>query len=114
MITLYGIPNCDTVRKARRWLDQHQISYVFHDFRKDGLKADLLEGWLKQFDWEQLINRRGTTWRQLDAETRESIDKINVVSLLQKYPAMIRRPVLDVDGRVNIGFEEQTYKEQFT
>lgn len=111
MITLYGIPNCDTVKKARRWLDTHGVDYQFHDYRKDGITAALLKAWADELGWEALLNRRGTTWRKLSGSEREAINKTRAIALMAKHPAMIKRPLLD-NGRLKLlGFDENTYRK---
>ena len=110
MITLYGIKNCDTIRKARRWLAEHDVEYRFHDFRADGLNEDMLIPWIDELGWEALLNRRGTTWRKLPQPERDSIDRGSAIHLMLTQPAVIRRPLLDT-GRVrHIGFSEETYR----
>src|SRR3546814_2506133 len=95
---LYGIHNCNTVKKARSWLAEHQVAADFHDFRKDGLDEPLLKGWLAQVSWEKLVNRAGMTWRNLDDETKTSVkDNASATRLMLEKPAVIKRPVL-VDG----------------
>ena len=113
MVTLYGIPNCDTIRKARKWLDQHNIEYIFHDFRKDGIDAGQLENWSKQVGWETLLNRRGTTWRQLPEEVKETIDEARALDLMIEHPTLIKRPVLEHGKDVRVGFKEADYKTLF-
>ena len=113
MITMYGIPNCDTIRKARKWLDAHDIAYQFHDYRKDGLTRKQLELWEKALGWEALLNRRGTTWRKLPEEIRDNINRKSAISLLLQHPAMIKRPLLELDDgeKLLLGFSEKTYNE---
>ncbi len=109
-IILYGIKNCDTVKKARRWLETQQIEYIFHDFRVDGLKKNLLEDILKHIDYETLLNKRGTTWRKLTEEQKSKLTKTRAITLMLEYPALIKRPVLDVKGRFHIGFKDEQYR----
>ncbi|MDH7943075.1 ArsC family reductase [Pseudohongiella sp. SYSU M77423] len=110
MITIYGISNCDTVKKSRRHLEQNNIDYHFHDFRKDGLNDALLKQLLASFSPEFLINRRGTTWRQLTPEQQQTImDPRVAAGLLAQYPAIIRRPVIrDANNEWRIGFDSLT------
>jgi Spx/MgsR family transcriptional regulator len=110
---VYGIRNCDTVTKARRWLDDQGIAYRFHDFRSDGLELARVERWLVELGWEQLINRRGTTWRQLDAKTRERISATTAAELLLQYPTLIKRPVLEQGERIHLGFSPDAYQHIF-
>lgn len=111
MVTLYGIPNCDTVKKARRWLAERGIDYRFHDFKKAGVPEAQLQQWLAEFGWETVVNRKGTTWRKLsDAEKAAVTDSASAKSLLLQKPSMIKRPVLESPrGRV-IGFNESEFK----
>lgn len=113
-ITLYGIPNCDTVKKARTWLEAHGIPYHFHDFKKAGLAAELVSGWLKDVDWETLVNRKGTTWRNLDIERKEAIvDVASATALMLDAPSIVKRPVLVKDGRTHVGFADASYQQIF-
>ncbi len=108
---LHGIPNCDTIRKAKKWLESHGIDYQFHDFRKDGLEKPTLEKWVKQVGWEVLLNRRGTTWRQLPAETKDSINEKNAIKIMLESPAIIKRPVLVHGKKIIVGFNEEQYQQ---
>ncbi len=110
---LFGIPNCDSVRKARRWLDDQKIPYQFHDFRKDGLDSQQLAGWLKQVGWETLLNRRGSTWRQLPAEVREGITAQRAQALMLEQPTLIKRPVLATGSHLEVGFDTDRYLSLF-
>jgi len=113
MLTVYGIRTCDTVRKARKWLDAHGVAYRFHDFRQQGLEPALLRRWLDRAGWEALLNRRGTTWRALPEAVRTGIDAHRAASLLLEQPTLIKRPVVD-DGRaVQVGFDPQEYERRF-
>ena len=111
MVILYGISNCDTIRKARHWLDQQHIDYRFHDYRKHGLDSALLSAWADELGWQALLNRRGTTWRKLPAADRDGIDRERALALLLQHPAMIKRPLLDSGGQRLLGFDEQAYRE---
>ncbi|MBE0510210.1 MAG: ArsC family reductase [Chromatiales bacterium] len=113
MTTLYGIKNCDTVKKARKWLDQHSIDYRFHDFRQDGLEPTQLHTWSQAVGWETLLNRRGTTWRQLNQAEREEIDEDRALMLMHDLPTLIKRPVLEYQDGVVVGFAEKRYAEIF-
>ncbi|MFV1922851.1 MAG: ArsC family reductase [Methylotenera sp.] len=112
---LYGIPNCNTVKKARTWLEERQIDYIFHDFKKAGVSQDLLDDWLSQQPWEKLINRAGMTWRKLDDATKNNIvDSHSAATLMQDKTSVIKRPILEKDGKIlALGFQEETYKELF-
>jgi arsenate reductase len=113
MLKLYGIPNCNTVKKARNWLDANGTPYIFHDFRKDGVDAALLQDWLKQLDWEKLVNRAGMTWRALPEIAKAAVkDNATAISLMLEKPSVIKRPVLAKDGRiVQLGFSEAAYQQ---
>lgn len=113
MVTLYGIKNCDTIKKARNWLNEHGIDYRFHDYRADGIDAETIEQWLLHVDWEILLNRRGTTWRKLEPEVQAATNRDNVVALLLEYPATIKRPVLDIDNVISVGFKSEYYENIF-
>ena len=113
MITLYGIKNCDTIKKARNWLTDNGIEYKFHDVRADGIDAASIEQWIEQAGWETVLNRRGTTWRKLESSVQESTNRDNVSALLAEHPAMIKRPVLDIDGRITIGFKAENFQSIF-
>ena len=106
MITVYGIPNCDTVKKARRWLADEGVDFRFHDFRKDGLELATLEGWVAELGRDVVINRRGTTWRKLPDVAKRVESDADAVALLLANPAMIKRPVIDLGGRRLVGFAE--------
>ena len=113
-ITLYGIPNCDTVKKARTWLSENGVDAVFHDFKKQGLDAATVAGWLKDASWETLVNRKGTTWRKLDeAEKSRVIDATSATALMLATPSVIKRPVLVGAGAVQVGFTPERYAALF-
>ena len=111
--TLYGISNCDTVKKARKWLQDNAIEYRFHDFRKDGLDQQLLTDWFKSPGWEALLNKRGTTWRQQPAEIKDNIDAGSAKQLMLDNPAIIKRPVTVTGNSVSVGFKPEQYSELF-
>jgi Spx/MgsR family transcriptional regulator len=111
MLILYGIKQCDTVAKARRWLETNGRDYRFHDFRVDGLGRDLLERFERAVGWELLLNRRGTTWRQLPEPRRAEPDREGTLALMLEYPALIKRPVLDAGDRILVGFSPVSYGE---
>lgn len=107
---LYGIANCDTVKKARAWLAQHGADFEFHDFRKHGLDRAMLVGWMGQVPWETLLNRRGTTWRQLPESVKAATDnEAATIDLMLAQPSVIKRPVLECGGRLYVGFDEAAY-----
>jgi arsenate reductase len=114
MITLYGIKSCDTVSKARRWLDDHQVGYRFHDLRIDGLPPDLLDRWLLDPGWEQLINRRSTTWRKLPEAQRSNIGAGTARDIMLANPAIIKRPVVDTGSARHVGFSADRFTRLFT
>lgn len=112
--TLYGIPNCDTVKKARTWLADNSHDFSFHDFKKQGLSRELVAGWLEQLDWETLVNRKGTTWRNLPDERKaQVVDKASALALMLENPSVIKRPVLVGAGPVSVGFSADAYAEKF-
>lgn len=113
MTTLYGIPNCDTVRKARKWLTAHEVDYQFHDFRKDGLSAKQLKHWAKRVGWETLLNRRGQTWRKLSDKAKADLTEARALKLMQAEPTLIKRPVLETKSRVHVGFKDADYQDLF-
>lgn len=112
-ITLYGIKNCDTVRKARKWLEAAGIEYRFHDFRADGLDEKDLRSWAKAAAWETLLNRRGTTWRQLPEADKEGVDEKKAIQLMLAQPTLIKRPVLVHGKQTHIGFKPVEYEAFF-
>lgn len=111
---LFGISNCSTVKKARAWLAENSIDMPFHDFKKQGIDEERLKSWLEQIGWEKLVNRQGTTWRQLPDETKATIcDKTGAIHLMLEKPSVIKRPVLEMDGKVILGFDETIYQTLF-
>jgi arsenate reductase (glutaredoxin) len=111
-ITIYGIKNCDTMKKARAWLDQHGVGYAFHDYKASGIERERLEGWCKKVGWETLLNRNGTTFRQLSDKDKNGLDGKKAVALMLAQPSMIKRPVLDLGGgNLIIGFTPELYRE---
>jgi len=114
VITLYGIPNCDTVKKARKWLDEHGVDYRFHDFREDGLERRQVKTWLAELGWETLVNRRSTSWKALDAEARDSMDDAAALAAILESPTLIKRPLLDTGGERHTGFAPAQYQKLFS
>lgn len=113
-VTLYGIPNCDTVKKARTWLTENGISYNFHDFKKAGIDRKLIHGWLQHLEWETLVNRKGTTWRALSDERKASVtDPETATELMLESPSVIKRPVLVTAERSHVGFSAELYQQIF-
>ena len=112
--TLYGIPNCDTVKKARTWLADNGHDFTFHDFKKQGLTRAQVEGWLADVAWETLVNRKGTTWRKLaDERKAQVIDAASALELMLEQPSVIKRPVLQGVGAVAVGFSADQYDAKF-
>jgi len=111
VITLYGIKNCDTMKKARAWLDARGIAYGFHDYKAEGIDRARLEGWAREAGWETLLNRAGTTFRKLPEADRANMDEGRALALMLDQPSMIKRPVLDLGGRILVGFKPELYEE---
>ncbi len=111
-ITIYGIKNCDTMKKARAWLDKHGVAYSFHDYKAAGIDRERLERWSKKVGWETLLNRAGTTFRKLADKDKNGIDASKAVALMLAQPSMIKRPVLELDGgKLLVGFSLEYYAE---
>lgn len=108
-VTLYGIKACDTMKKARAWLDQHGVAYEFHDYKVRGIDAARLRAWAAVVGWETLLNRAGTTFRKLADADKANLDEDRAISLMAAQPSMIKRPVLDIGGTLLVGFSPQTY-----
>jgi arsenate reductase len=113
-VTLYGIPNCDTVKKARKWLDEHCVAHIFHDYKKAGIDEAMLRGWVKELGWEVLLNRAGTTFRALPDEAKQGLDENKAIALMIANPSMIKRPVLDREGSRTVGFKADVYERLFS
>lgn len=111
---IYGIKNCDTVKKARKWLDDQGLPYDFHDFKKDGLSEELLSHWETALGWEALLNRRGTTWRKLPEEVRDTIDGQSAHRIMLDNPSIIKRPVVEHQGDVRVGFNADDWAKQYS
>lgn len=111
MLTLYGIKNCDTVKKARKWLDENRIEYQFHDYRTDGLDTSLLEQFESILGYDNMLNRRSTSWRQLGEDQKSNLDKQKAIQLMLETPTLIKRPILDTGERMIIGFASEEYKK---
>ena len=113
MVTLYGIKNCDTVKKARKWLENNGIDYQFHDFRADGLSPESVQAWLAELGWETLVNKRSTSWKQLDSATKDAMD-INVAkTAILAQPTLIKRPLLDTGHQLFTGFSDNSFERIF-
>lgn len=106
---LYGIKNCDAIKKARRHLDEHAVDYKFHDYRVDGIDEQSIQQFIDTLGWEKVLNKRGTTWRKLDDKTKAATTEENVATLLCEHPAMIKRPILRADKNLVIGFSKEEY-----
>jgi len=111
MITLYGIPNCDTIKKARKWLSDNGKDYSFHDYKKQGVPEKELRRWVKQLGWETLLNKRGTTWRKLDEATKASVDEASAIQIMLNNPSIIKRPVLTSGKILLVGFSAGEYAQ---
>ncbi|GHE66992.1 arsenate reductase [Camelimonas fluminis] len=111
--TIYGIRNCDTMKKARAWLDAHGVACAFHDYKTAGVDAATLRGWAQQVGWEKLLNRAGATFRKLPESERADIDADRAITLMLAQPSMIKRPVLVQNGRIIVGFKPELYQEFF-
>ena len=110
MITIYGIKNCDTMKKARSWLDERKVAYDFHDYKTEGIDKKRLEGWAKQVGWETLLNRAGTTFRKLDDAQKADLDQAKAIELMLAQPSMIKRPILDLGDKTLVGFKPDNYQ----
>ena len=113
-ITIYGIKNCDTMKKARGWLDTHQVRYEFHDYKIDGISAVLLKAWARRVGWEILLNRAGTTFRNLPEADKTELDESKAIALMLAQPSIIKRPVLAVSKALVVGFKPETYATIFS
>lgn len=112
-MTIYGIKNCDTMKKARAWLDERGVAYTFHDYKAQGIDRPCLEGWARDVSWETLLNRAGTSFRKLPDADKNNLDKQKAIALMLAQPSIIKRPVLDVGGRLLVGFKPELYAETF-
>ncbi len=113
-IILYGIPNCDQVKKARNWLDTANVHYVFHDFKKSGISREMIDRWMPQVGWENMVNRKGTTWRALDDQRKALIcDQDSAAVLMLESPSVIKRPLLDTGLTQHVGFSDTLYQQIF-
>ena len=110
-ITIYGIKNCDTMKKARAWLDKHGVAYAFHDYKTVGIERERIERWAREVGWETLLNRAGTTFRKLPDKDKTAITEKKAIALMLEQPSMIKRPVLDVKGKLIVGFKPETYDQ---
>ena len=112
-VTVYGIKNCDTMKKARAWLDGHGVAYAFHDYKSAGIERAVLEAWARDVGWETLLNRAGTTFRKLADKDKDGLNEKKALALMLAQPSMIKRPVLDIGRKLLVGFKPETYAETF-
>jgi arsenate reductase (glutaredoxin) len=112
-VTIHGIKNCDTMKKACAWLDKHNIVYAFHDYKTEGVAKSALERWAKEVGWEVLLNRAGTTFRKLPDKDKENITEKKAIALMLAQPSMIKRPLLDIGGKLFVGFKPENYEKAF-
>ena len=113
MVTIYGIKNCDTMKKAMQWLDQHNVEYTFHDVRKQELETGQIQAWVEELGWEILLNRRGQLWRKVPDKVRDTINRKTAIELMQQDAGIIKRPVLDLGNQRVVGFKPEDYAELF-
>lgn len=114
MTTIYGIKNCDSVKKARKWLENNNIDYTFHDFREQGISEEMVSSWLDSTGLDKLINKRSTSWKQLDEESKTRLSEETAPALCVKYETLIKRPVLSQDNHIHLGFNEKIYSQIFS
>ena len=113
-VTIYGIKNCDTMKKARDWLDARGIAYAFHDYKSAGIERGRLEAWAREVGWETLLNRAGTTFRKLPETDKTGLTAAKAVALMLAQPSVIKRPVLDIGGKLLVGFKAEQYEQAFS
>ena len=113
-LTVYGIPNCDTIKKARTWLEAHDVAYAFHDYKKAGIDEAQLTRWIDAIGWEPLLNKRGTTYRKLSDGDKADIDAAKAARLLEDNPSMIKRPIVEHEGGLLVGFKEDEWSAHFS
>jgi Spx/MgsR family transcriptional regulator len=114
MITMFGIKNCDTIKKARKWLEAEGIEYQFHDYKKEGLSSEMLNAWIADLGWEALVNKRGTTWRKLPEDSKESMDEAAAIQVMLENASIIKRPLMvDASNNKLLGFKAEEYQEFF-
>ena len=111
-ITIYGIKNCDTMKKARAWLAEHGVQYAFRDYKTEGIERARLEGWARKVGWEKLLNRAGTTFRGLPEQEKQGLDAAMAIRLMLDQPSMIKRPVLELGGKLVVGFKPEIYEKE--
>ncbi|SBS27753.1 Regulatory protein Spx [Marinomonas spartinae] len=113
MVDIYGIKNCDTMKKAFHWLDENNIEYTFHDYKKEGVNETQAKQWLEQLGWENIINKRGTTWRKLDDKTKDTMNNELALQTIQDQPSIIKRPLLIKNNEIILGFKPSDYQAIF-
>ena len=113
MLTIYGISNCDTCRHARKWLDRHELEYRFYDVREEGLEIQMLERWAAHIEWEKLVNKRSLTWRKLPEPARHAMTKTSAMATMLEHPTLLKRPVLESDRFIAVGFTAEQYSDIF-
>jgi len=113
MTTIYGIKNCDTMKKARAWLEAHGVAATFHDYKASGIDKSTLEGWAKKVGWEVLLNRAGTTFKKLPDADKDGLTEKKAIALMLAQPSVIKRPVLETKGKLTVGFKPEAYKSLF-
>ena len=113
MTTVYGIKNCDTMKRAFAWLKQHEVEHDFHDYKKAGVNTELLKAWSDQVGWEKLLNTRGTTWRKLSEDQRHDMNETKALQLMRQQPSLIKRPVIDHSETLLVGFDNAAYERLF-
>ena len=114
MTTMYGIKNCDTIKKARTWLEKQGVAYDFHDYKASGIGRPVLEAWVKKLGWEVLLNRAGTTFKKLPDSDKEGLTEKKAIALMLAQPSMIKRPMLEAKGKLTVGFKPEEYKKLFS
>jgi Spx/MgsR family transcriptional regulator len=112
-VTLYGIPNCDTVQKARTWLDKRGVAYAFHDYKKQGADPAKIAGWVGEAGWEKVLNRAGTTFKKLPEADKEGLDAQKAVTVMSANPSAIKRPIVEYPGGLLVGFKEGEWEQAF-
>jgi Spx/MgsR family transcriptional regulator len=112
-VTIYGIKNCDTMKKARAWLDGHKVGYAFHDYKTAGIEKERLAGWVKKAGWETLLNKAGTTFRKLPDADKEGLTEAKAIRLMLAQPSIIKRPVVESGGKLLVGFKPEQYAATF-
>lgn len=113
VVTIYGIKNCDTMKRARAWLEAHKVAHAFHDYKGSGIDKPVLEGWVKKLGWENLLNRAGTAFRKLPEADKQALSEKKAIALMLAQPSMIKRPVLEAQGKLTVGFKPEEYEKLF-